>query len=235
MQPKINILFIEDERNILTFVSKLLYTHNYKITTATTGTEGLHLISSICPDLILLDLGLPDMDGQTIIQEVRKWSACPIIVISARTNEREKVKALDLGADDYITKPFGSAELLARIRTSLRHSNSLASSPNSFSHLYKYDDLILNFEKRTLTVNGALIHLTPIEYKILAFLAQNCGKVMTYSSIITNVWGPYADNDNRILRVNMANIRRKIEVNPAQPKYIFTEVGVGYRMNEDMC
>lgn len=122
MQPKVNILFIEDERNILTFVRKLLYGHNYKVTTAITGTEGLQLINSICPDLILLDLGLPDMDGQTIIRQVREWSDCPIIVISARTNEHEKVKALDLGADDYITKPFGSAELLARIRTSLRHN-----------------------------------------------------------------------------------------------------------------
>ena len=128
MQPKVNILFIEDERNILTFVTKLLYGHNYKVTTAITGTGGLQLINSICPDLILLDLGLPDMDGQTNIRQVREWSDCPIIVISARTNEHEKVKALDLGADDYITKPFGSAELLARIRTSLRHSTRMNTS-----------------------------------------------------------------------------------------------------------
>ena len=128
MQPKVNILFIEDERNILTFVTKLLYGHNYKVTTAITGTGGLQLINSICPDLILLDLGLPDMDDQTIIRQVREWSDCPIIVISARTNEHEKVKALDLGADDYITKPFGSAELLARIRTSLRHSTRMNTS-----------------------------------------------------------------------------------------------------------
>ena len=133
MQPKVNILFIEDERNILTFVRKLLYGHNYKVTTAITGTEGLQLINSICPDLILLDLGLPDMDGQTIIRQVREWSDCPIIVISARTNEHEKVKALDLGADDYITKPFGSAELLARIRTSLRHSTRMNSSSDQLT------------------------------------------------------------------------------------------------------
>ena len=128
MPPKVNILFIEDERNILAFVAKLLSGHNYKVTTATTGTEGLQLINSICPDLILLDLGLPDMDGQTIIRQVREWSDCPVIVISVRTNEHEKVKALDLGADDYITKPFGSAKLLARIRTSLRHSTRMNTS-----------------------------------------------------------------------------------------------------------
>ena len=235
MQPKVNILFIEDEQNILTFVTKLLYGHNYKVTTAITGTEGLQLINSICPDLILLDLGLPDMDGQTIIRQVREWSDCPIIVISARTNEHEKVKALDLGADDYITKPFGSAELLARIRTSLRHSTRMNTSSDQRFHPYKCGELILDFEKRTLTISGNIVHLTPIEYKILVFLAQNCGKVMTYSSIINNVWGPYADDNNRILRVNMTNIRRKIEKNPADPQYIFTEVGVGYRMNEEHC
>ena len=141
MQPKVNILFIEDEQNILTFVTKLLYGHNYKVTTAITGTEGLQLINSICPDLILLDLGLPDMDGQTIIRQVREWSDCPIIVISARTNEHEKVKALDLGADDYITKPFGSAELLARIRTSLRHSTRMNTSSDQLFHPYKCGEL----------------------------------------------------------------------------------------------
>ena len=154
MQPKVNILFIEGEQNILTFVTKLLYGHNYKVTTAITGTEGLQLINSICPDLILLDLGLPDMDGQTIIRQVREWSDCPIIVISARTNEHEKVKALDLGADDYITKPFGSAELLARIRTSLRHSTRMNTSSDQLFHPYKCGELILDFEKRTLTISG---------------------------------------------------------------------------------
>ena len=233
MQPKVNILFIEDERNILTFVRKLLYGHNYKVTTAITGTEGLQLINSICPDLILLDLGLPDMDGQTIIRQVREWSDCPIIGISARTNEHEKVKALDLGADDYITKPFGTSELLARIRTSLRHSNRMASNSPLYIRPYKCQGLILDFEKRMLTLDGEEIHLTPVEYKIVAYLARNSGKVMTYASVMANVWGPFTDNNNRILRVNMANIRRKIERNPSQPQFLFTEVGVGYRMCED--
>lgn len=172
MQPKVNILFIEDERNILTFVTKLLYGHNYKVTTAITGTGGLQLINSICPDLILLDLGLPDMDGQTIIQQVREWSDCSIIVISARTNEHEKVKALDLGADDYITKPFGSAELLARIRTSLRHSTRMNTSLDQLFHPYKCGELILDFEKRTLTISGNIVHLTPISFQITYFLIK---------------------------------------------------------------
>ena len=155
-----------------TFVRKLLYGHNYKVTTAITGTEGLQLINSICPDLILLDLGLPDMDGQTIIRQVREWSDCPIIVISARTNEHEKVKALDLGADDYITKPFGSAELLARIRTSLRHSTRMNTSSDQLFHPYKCGELILDFEKRTLTISGNIVHLTPISFQITYFLIK---------------------------------------------------------------
>lgn len=233
MQQKINVLIIEDEKNILTFVSKVLKSHDYKVVTAETGKEGLQLITSQCPDIILLDLGLPDMDGQDIIKEVRTWSSCPIIVISARTTESEKVKALDLGADDYITKPFGTSELMARIRTSIRHSNKLNSASDLYIRPYQCQDLVLDFEKRIMTIDGKIIHLTPIEYKIVAFLAQNSGKVMTYSVIMENVWGPYADNDNKILRVNMANIRRKVEKNPAQPQYLFTEVGIGYRMKED--
>lgn len=233
MQQKITVLFIEDEANILTFVSKILKSQNYRVLTAQTGTAGLQLIRSQCPDLILLDLGLPDMDGQAIIQEVRQWTSCPIIVISARSNEGEKVKALDSGADDYITKPFGTSELLARIRTSLRHSNRLNTDSDIYIRPYHCHDLTLDFEKRLITIGNTPIHLTPVEYKIVAFLARNSGKVMTYTSIMENVWGPYADTDNKILRVNMANIRRKLEANPAQPEYIFTEIGVGYRFAED--
>lgn len=233
MQQKITVLFIEDEKNILSFVDKLLKNHGYKTITASTGQEGLQLINSNCPDLILLDLGLPDIDGQSIIRSVRCWTNCPIIVISARTTEEEKVLALDNGADDYITKPFGTSELLARIRTSLRHSSRLLSTQTSNVSLYRCRDLILDFDKRILTISGKFVHLTPVEYKIVAFLAQNSGKVITYTTLLQNVWGPYTDDDNKILRVNMANIRRKIEKNPAQPEYIFTEVGVGYRMREE--
>ena len=140
---------------------------------------------------------------------------------------------LDLGADDYITKPFGTSELLARIRTSLRHSNRMASNSPLFIRPYKCQGLMLDFEKRMVTLDGKEIHLTPVEYKIVAYLSKNSGKVMTYASVMENVWGPFTDNNNRILRVNMANIRRKIERNPSQPQFLFTEVGVGYRMCED--
>lgn len=173
------------------------------------------------------------MSGNQIIQDVRTLSSIPIIVISARSAEREKVQALDLGADDYITKPFGTSELLARIRTSLRHSNRMHTDQELYIKAYRHDKMTLDFSKRLLTLEDEPVHLTPVEYKIVAYLAQNSGKVVTYASILSNVWGPYADNDNKILRVNMANIRRKIELDPAQPHYIFTEVGVGYRMAED--
>ena len=230
---KFTILIIEDEKNIQTFMRKILTKHNYRVLCADNGTQGLNLIRSQCPDVILLDLGLPDMNGNQIITDVRAWSSTPIIVISARSAEKEKVLALDLGADDYITKPFGTSELLARIRTSLRHSNRLRTDSTLYIRPYVHEKMILDFSKRLLTIDGNEIHLTPIEYKIVAYLAQNSGKVVTYSAILSNVWGPYADDDNRILRVNMANIRRKLEQDPAQPCYIFTEVGVGYRMAED--
>lgn len=231
--PKFSILIIEDEKNIQHFMSKILKRHDYRVFCADTGTEGLELVRSQCPDIILLDLGLPDMDGSEIISSVRTWSSTPIIVISARTAEDEKVRALDLGADDYITKPFGTSELLARIRASLRHSNRLMTDSELYIRPYRCGDMILDFSKRLLTIEGKEVHLTPIEYKIVACLARNSGKVITYSSILSNVWGPYTDGDNKILRVNMANIRRKLEKDPAQPRYIFTEVGVGYRMAED--
>ncbi len=231
---KYNILIIEDEQHILDFMCNILNSHDYKTTQAKTGKEGISLISSQCPDIILLDLGLPDIDGLTIISEVRKWSSNPIIVVSARTNENEKVRALDLGADDYITKPFGTGELLARIRTSLRHSNKLNTDSQLYSRPYRCDGLLIDFSRRIVLMNEKEIHLTPIEYKILSYLAKYSGKVVTHTALMTHIWGPYSDTDNnKILRVNMVNIRRKLEINPADPKYIFTEVGVGYRLKED--
>ncbi len=231
--PNCTILIIEDEKNIADFMSKALKSNGYRVITANLGRSGLSLISSQCPDIILLDLGLPDIDGNDIITSVRKWTSCPIIVISARTGERDKVKALDLGADDYIAKPFGTPELLARIRASLRHSNRMDSNSALYIRPYKCKGLFLDFDKRIILLDGEEIHLTQIEYRIVAFLARNSGKVMTYSAIMSNVWGPYTNDNNRILRVNMANIRRKIEKNPSRPQFIFTEVGVGYRMRED--
>lgn len=228
------VLIIEDEKNIQTFMSKILKKHGYRTLCADNGLKGLAMIESRCPDLILLDLGLPDMDGCSIITRTRTWTNTPIIVISARNTEKDKVFALDQGADDYITKPFGTSELLARIRASLRHSRRLLSDPTHSAKPYTHNDLVLDFSKRLVTLKGEEIHLTPIEYKIVTCLAQNSGKVITYASLISYVWGPYAaDNDNKILRVNMANIRRKLEKDPAQPNYIFTEIGVGYRMADD--
>lgn len=228
------ILLIEDEKNITDFIVKILQSNNYKVLSAKTGKEGLSIISSQCPDVILLDLGLPDMDGVNIISNVRVWSLCPIIVLSARTTDKDKVTALDLGADDYITKPFSTDELLARIRTTLRHSNRIISNDNISEKPYQASGLIIDFMKRLITIDGEPIHLTPVEYKIVAYIAKNSGKVVTYSSILKNVWGPNMnEDDNKILRVNMANIRRKIEPNPAEPIYILTELGVGYRMLED--
>ena len=222
MTQKVTVLIIEDERSICDFMAKTLNAHDYRTITAQTGRDGLAFLTSALPDLVLLDLGLPDMDGIDIIKETRQWSSVPIIVISARNQEKEKVGALDIGADDYITKPFGTFELLARIRTAIRHSRP-----------YSAGGLVVDFEKRRVTVNGREVHLTRVEYKIVSLLAKNSGKVITYDTIINEVWGPYADDNNRILRVNMANIRRKIEATPGEPKYIFTELGVGYRMLED--
>ena len=233
MVQKLSVLVIEDEKSICDFIAKTLNASDYKAVTAGSGKEGLAILTSALPDLVLLDLGLPDMDGIDIIKQTREWSSLPIIVISARVQEREKVAALDAGADDYITKPFGTDELLARIRTAIRHSNKIVDDKVNSTRPYSARGLVVDFGKRLVTVEGKEIHLTRVEYKIVSMLAQNSGKVITYSSPIEQVWGPYADDNNRILRVNMANIRRKIEKNPGEPEYIFTELGVGYRMIED--
>lgn len=233
MTHKLSILLVEDEKNICDFISTSLSAQDYRISTAHTGKEALPIITSQCPDLILLDLGLPDMDGMEIIRQVRTWSSVPIIVLSARTQEQEKVRALDLGADDYLTKPIGTSELLARIRTALRHSNRLNTDSPLYKRPFHAKGLTIDFEKHLVSVDGKDVHLTQIEFKIISLLAQNSGRVMTYDTIISNIWGPYADDDNSILRVNMAHIRRKLEQNPAEPQYVFTEIGIGYRIIED--
>lgn len=233
MNHKITVLIIEDEKSICDFIAKSLEDEEYKVLTAQTGNEGMQVITSVLPDLVLLDLGLPDMDGMEIIKKTREWTSMPIVVISARTREAEKVEALDLGADDYITKPFGTDELCARIRAAIRHANRTTNSENSSSQSYKAKDLVIDFERRRIFLKEEEIHLTRVEYKIVSILAKNSGKVITYDTLIEQLWGPYADDNNRILRVNMANIRRKLEENPGEPEYIFTELGVGYRMIED--
>ncbi len=227
MTTKIKVLLIEDDKSISSFITTSLDGNGYKVTSALTGKEGLSLAASFCPDIVLLDLGLPDIDGIEVLKQLRSWSKVPIIILSARVKEQDKVTALDLGADDYITKPFGTSELMARIRTSMRHSYS--GTPD---RIYRAHDLEINFEKRLIRLEGKEIHLTQIEYQLLTLLAENSGRVLTYSFIMNAIWGPYMDNNNQILRVNMANIRRKIEKNPAQPQYVFTEIGIGYRMVE---
>ena len=233
MTHKLSILLVEDEKNICDFISTSLSAQDYRISTAHTGKEALPIITSQCPDLILLDLGLPDMDGMEIIRQVRTWSSVPIIVLSARTQEQEKVRALDLGADDYLTKPFGTAELLARVRTAIRHTRTTSPTGEIAQRgTYSVGEMVIDYNKHQVLVRGENVRLTLSEFRIVALLGKFAGKVLTYDFIIKELWGPKAKNDNQILRVNMANIRRKIEENPGQPKYIFTEVGVGYRMRE---
>lgn len=233
MNPRHEILLIEDERNICNFIVTTLKNQDYKVDFAVNAVSGLSLAASGCPDLILLDLGLTDMDGIEVIHSIRKWSNVPIIVISARTQEKEKVEALDAGADDYITKPFGTPELMARIRTALRRSSLNGGMMSPIENRYAAKGLVIDYEKHLVTVNGEIVHFTQIEYKILTYLSRNAGRVITYDSLLTHVWGPFADSNNRILRVNMANIRRKLENNPADPRYILTEIGIGYRMIEN--
>lgn len=228
MVSKNRILLIEDDKSIASFIVTSLEGNGYRVAHALDGREGLNLASSLSPDVVLLDMGLPDIDGYDVLQALRTWCDVPIIIISARTQEDDKVAALDMGADDYISKPFGAAELMARIRTALRHNR--AESPD---RVYRAQGLEIHFAKRLILLDGAEVHLTQIEYQLLTLLAKNAGRVLTYNTIMNAIWGPYTDSNNQILRVNMANIRRKIEVNPAQPQYVFTEVGVGYRILED--
>ena len=232
MNNKTTVLVIEDESRISKFIQTILSVNNYTVLIAQNGKEALAMVTSYCPDLILLDLGLPDMDGGEVIKTVREWSQIPIIIVSARDRERDKVEALDLGADDYVTKPFVTSELLARIRATLRHYNARSDKSLDDAGCFKVDDLVIDYNKRKVTVSDTLIHLTQNEYKIVVLLSKYSGRVLTYDYIIKSLWGPNAKYDNQILRVNMANIRRKIEKNPADPHYIFTEIGVGYRMLE---
>ena len=229
MQPKVNILFIEDEQNILTFVTKLLYGHNYKVTTAITGTEGLQLINSICPDLILLDLGLPDMDGQTIIRQVREWSDCPIIVISARTNEHEKVKALDLGADDYMTKPFSPSELVARVKAHLARYERLIGSGVQENDIIEIRGIKIDKTARRVWVNGEEKTFTSKEYDLLTFLAENPNHVYSKEELFREIWDMESIGDIATVTVHIKKIREKVEVDTSNPQYIETIWGVGYR------
>ena len=222
------ILIVEDDKTIQNFLKVTLKTQNYNYIIAETGLSGLSLFYANRPDLVLLDLGLPDIEGIEVLKQIRQNSSIPIIVVSARSSETEKVMALDYGSDDYVTKPFNAAELLARIRAALRHClKEKVSEP-----IFELDYLKVDFERRHVWVKDQEIHLTPIEYKMLVLLITNRGKVLTHHFIQENVWGYEPTDDYQSLRVFMANIRRKIEIDSSSPHFIITEVGVGYRFVE---
>lgn len=225
-------LIVEDDRQIRKFIHFSLKSQGYDCIETETGQEAMKIISTY-ENLaaVILDLGLPDMDGMKIIQEVREFSDIPIIVVSARDQDNEKVKALDAGADDYLTKPFSIKELLARIRVVFRHNNSHKKEETPI--VYKIGDLEIDQEKHRVMSSGEEIHLTPTEYQVITLLIKNSGKVLTHRYILKEVWGNYLDSDVQSLRVFMANIRRKIEKKPGKPRYIFTEVGIGYRFTDE--
>jgi two-component system, OmpR family, KDP operon response regulator KdpE len=222
------VVLIEDEPEIRRFLRAALLSNGYRLFEATTGREGLQAAETRQPDLIILDLGLPDMDGLEVIRQVRSWTGVPIVVLSAKGQEAVKVAALDAGADDYIAKPFGVGELLARMRVSLRHAERPGQGGQEPT--FETGNLQIDFALRRVRVKGADVHLTPIEYRLLTTLAKHAGKVLTRNQLLTQVWGrPYADQAH-YLHVHMAQLRRKIEENAARPRYILTEPGVGYRL-----
>ena len=228
---KYKVLIVEDDRNICSFVETMLQTAGYQVLTAGSCSQGLLVFSSHKPDLVVLDLGLPDMDGEEFIRRARLDSAAPVIVLSARTDEKDKVSALDLGANDYITKPFGTEELLARVRAALRVSRySISAVPDG---TFTLKDLELDYDRRQVSIGGELVHLTQTEYNILALLSRHTGRVLTYATIIREIWGGMDDGSVKKLQVNMANIRKKLGVKPGESRYILNELGVGYRMLEE--
>jgi two-component system KDP operon response regulator KdpE len=227
--PHPEVLVIEDEAQMRRFIRASLSAHGYTVSEAMTGGEAIALATSRNPDVILMDLGLPDTDGVDLTRRVREWSRTPIIVISARGRETDKVEALDAGADDYLTKPFGVEELLARIRVALRHALGAVRADES---LLEFGSLRIDLARREVKVEGRDVHLTPTEYRLLTLLARNAGRVLTHRQIIREVWGPSYAGQTHHVRVHMAELRKKIEADPARPRLILTEPGVGYRLRD---
>lgn len=224
------VLVVEDDAAIRNLIATTLETYKYKYLTAATGETAIMEAVSHNPDVVLLDMGLPDMDGVEIIKKIRSWSTMPIIVISARTEETDKIEALDAGADDYLTKPFSVEELLARLRVAFRRLSYIPGSTATENAIFENGDLVINYASGCAYLDGAELHLTPIEYKLLCVLSKNVGKVLTHSFIMKEVWGSAWDNDVASLRVFMATLRKKIEKDPLSLQYIQTHIGVGYRM-----
>jgi two-component system KDP operon response regulator KdpE len=221
------VLLIEDEQGIRRFLRVTLSNHGYRVTESASAEEGLDKAAAERPDLILLDLGLPDRDGLGVIKEIREWSKTPVVVLSARDAEQSKVAALDLGADDYLTKPFSAGELLARLRVALRHALQ-ADGPDP--PVFVAGDLRVDLARRLVHIAEKEVHLTPIEYNLLAALVKHAGKVLTHRQLLNAAWGPEYGYEAHYLRVYMAQLRRKIEADPANPRYLRTETGVGYRL-----
>ncbi|WP_262271529.1 response regulator [Microvirga yunnanensis] len=220
------VLVVDDEPAIHRFLSPALQANDYEVLRADMGSDALQCIASESPDLVILDLGLPDMDGKDVITRVREWSDVPIIVLSARDREAEKVAALDLGADDFVNKPFGVGELMARLRTALRHRMQRQGE----TPVVSVGGLEINIPRRQVTWQGSEVSLSPKEFDLLAFLARHAGKVVTHRQVLTAVWGPAHEHDTQYLRVYVGQLRQKIEPNPSDPRFILTETGIGYRL-----
>jgi len=226
--PALVVLLVEDDRHIRRFLRTSLETEGWRVFEAETLRQGLVDAATRKPDLVIADLGLPDGDGVDLIRQVRTWSRVPVIVLSARSDEDDKVRALDAGADDYIEKPFGVSELLARVRANMRRQQTLREGGESSS--VTIGDVEIDLAARVVTKAGAVVHLTPIEFRLLGVLVANAGRVLTHRHLLREVWGPSHVEDNHYLRVFMANLRHKLESDPAQPKMLLTETGVGYRL-----
>jgi two-component system, OmpR family, KDP operon response regulator KdpE len=221
------VLVVEDEAAIRKFLRVALESQGYDYVEATTAEAGLAQAGTRTPDLVLLDLGLPDRDGLEVVRRIREWSSVPIVVLTARGRERDKVQALDAGADDYVTKPFSMPELLARMRVALRHR---ARSESPEASVFERDSFRIDFARRRVTAHGAEVSLTPIEYRLVALLAKHSGRVLTHEFLLREVWGPSYTTQHHYLRVYMAQLRHKLEAEPARPRLLLTETGVGYRM-----
>jgi two-component system KDP operon response regulator KdpE len=229
-EPTITVVLIEDDNHIRRFVHASVASQEIRVLDAELGRRGLALAASARPDLVIVDLGLPDMDGVDVIRQLRDWSSVPVIVLSARTREDEKVAALDAGADDYLTKPFGVAELMARIRAHLRRHNRNAAAGVSETAKVCFGDVVIDLEVRTVEREGKAVHLTPIEYRLLVALIRHAGRVLTHRHLLQEVWGPSRTDSAHYLRIYMGHLRQKLERDPAQPEHIVTETGVGYRL-----
>jgi len=224
------ILLIEDERAIRSFLRAGLEGQGYRLVETDTGSDGITQTATRSPDLVLLDLGLPDMDGMSVVRRIREWSRVPIVVLTARGQERDKIDALDSGADDYVTKPFSLPELLARLRAALRRR--ARSESETAAGTIEVGRLRIDFDRRSVALGGAPVSLTPIEYRLLTTLARHAGRVLTHAYLLREVWGPSYTNQHHYLRVYMAQLRHKLEADPARPRLLMTETGVGYRMSE---